>query len=67
MKRIFAAITAMAVGLTMLTACADEGNLEGEIYIPIRQGNTVNYNTAKVYPGTIMGQVPWDAEFTTPN
>ena len=66
MKRIFAAITAMAVGLTMLTACADEGNLEGEIYIPIRQGTTVNYNTAKVYRGTIMEQVTLDAEFTTP-
>ncbi len=66
MKRFFAIAVALSICLSAFTACGNDDNLEDEIYIPIRQGNSVNYDTATVYRGTIMEQVTLEASYATP-
>ncbi len=66
MKRLFLLMTAAAMAASLLTSCG-KASADEEIYIPpIRVGNTVNYNTARVHVGTILEQVTLDGIVTTP-
>lgn len=65
-RRIAALSLAAVISLTALSGCTGDEDLSGEIYIPIRQGNQVNYNTVNAYRGTILEQTVIDADFTTP-
>ena len=59
-------MTAAAMAASLLTSCG-KASADDEIYIPpIRVGNTVNYNTARVHVGTILEQVTLDGIVTTP-
>ncbi len=66
MKRISIVIIALALCLFTFCSCTKAENTDDEIYIPIRKGNQVNYNTVYAYKGTILEQEVLDAEFTTP-
>lgn len=66
MKRIFIVITVLALCLSAFCGCSKKENTDGEIYIPIRKGNQVNYNTVHAYKGTILEQEVLEAAFTTP-
>lgn len=66
MKRILIVALALALCLSVLCGCSKKDNTDGEIYIPIRKGNQVNYNTVHAYKGTILEQAVLDAQFTTP-
>ncbi len=66
MKRILIFALALALCLSAFCGCSKKENTDGEIYIPIRKGNQVNYNTVHAYKGTILEQVVLDAQFTTP-
>lgn len=66
MKRVFTLLTAIVLCLSLLTACGKNDDENKDIYIPIRSGNKVNYNTAFAYKGTIIEQETLDATFTTP-
>ena len=66
MKRISVFLAVLMLCFTLFTACGKNGDVGVNIYIPIRQGNTVNYNTAYPYKGTILEQVVLDASYTTP-
>lgn len=65
MKKLFTIITAAALSAALLTSCG-EVSAEDEIFIPIRVGNTVNYETARAVVGTILEQVTLDGFVTTP-
>lgn len=52
--------------LCMLMVSCGEVSVEDEIKIPIRTGNTVNYNTARVRVGTLREQVTLPGSVTTP-
>ncbi len=54
------------MSLSFMTGCSDKGNADDEIYIPIRQGNAVNYDTARVIKGTIIEEVTLQGGFTNP-
>ena len=66
MKRILIVALALTLCLSAFCGCSKKENTDGEIYIPIRKGNQVNYNTVHAYKGTILEQVVLDAQFTTP-
>lgn len=66
MRRILSIVTVLILCLTLFAACGKDKGNEGEIYIPIRKGNKVNYNTEHAYKGTILEQSVLDAVFTTP-
>lgn len=66
MRRILTLLTVIVLSLTLLSACGNGKGTEGEIYIPIRKGNKVNYNTAFAHRGTILEQEVLEAYFTTP-
>ncbi len=66
MKRIFIVLTALVLCLCTFCGCSDKENTDGEIYIPIRKGNQVNYNTVHAYKGTILEQTVLNAAFSTP-
>lgn len=66
MKRILIVMTVLALCLSAFCGCSKKENTDGEIYIPIRKGNQVNYNTVHAYRGTILEQEVLEAAFTTP-
>lgn len=66
MKRILIFALALTLCLSAFCGCSKKDNAEDEIYIPIRKGNQVNYNTVHAYRGTILEQVVLDAQFSTP-
>ncbi len=66
MKKHFVILLCLVLSLSLLTACSNKGNADDEIYIPIRQGNSVNYDTAHVIIGTIIEEVTLQGNFTNP-
>lgn len=66
MNRFLALAAAAMLVASSFCACTDKNSAEDEIYIPIRKGNQVNYNTVHAYRGTILEQVTVDASFSTP-
>lgn len=66
MKKLLAVLICAVLCLGLFTACGDKNNADDEIYIPIRQGNRVNYDTAYAYIGTILEQVHLEGSFSTP-
>ena len=66
MKKILSLLICAVLCVTLFTACGNKNNAEDEIYIPIRQGNHVNYDTAHAYKGTILEEVYLEGTFSTP-
>lgn len=66
MKKILSLLICAVLCATLFTACSNKNNAEDEIYIPIRQGNHVNYDTAHAYKGTILEEVYLEGTFSTP-
>lgn len=66
MKKLICVLMCMTLALVTFASCGNKVTAEDEIYIPIRQGNSVNYDTAHVYIGTILEQVTLDGSFTSP-
>lgn len=66
MKKLICILTCMTLSLITFASCGNNVTASDEIYIPIRQGNSVNYDTAHVYKGTILEQVTLDGTFTNP-
>ncbi len=66
MKKIITLLLCLVLTLTMFTACSDKDNTDDEIFIPIRQGNSVNYDTARAFRGTIIEEVTLQGGFTNP-
>lgn len=62
----FISIALAVFMLCMLMVSCGEVSVEDEIKIPIRTGNTVNYNTAHAIIGTLREQVTLPGIFTTP-
>lgn len=65
MKKLFAVFIAAALSATLMTSCGNKEDTT-DIYIPIRTGNTVNYDTAGVYVGTILEQVTLEGTVSSP-
>ena len=65
MKKLLSVITAAMIFCVLLVSCG-EVSVDDEVYIPIRTGNKVNYNTAHAIKGTILEQVTLDGSVTTP-
>lgn len=65
MKKFLSAILAAALLCVSLCSCGKTDS-EDDIYIPIREGNQVNYETANAYVGTILEQVVLDGTVTSP-
>lgn len=66
MKRILLILLALTMCAAFFTACNDEDKVSQEIYVPIRTGNSINYDTTRAYRGSITEQVKLDAEITYP-
>lgn len=66
MKRILLILLVLIMCATFFTACNDEDKVAQEIYVPIRTGNSINYDTTKAYRGSITERVKLDAELTYP-
>lgn len=66
MKRLLCILICVILSTAMFVACGDGVTAEDEIYIPIRKGNSVNYETAHAYVGTILEQVTLDGSFSNP-
>lgn len=64
-KKVLATALAAALVLASFTSCG-EASADDEIFIPIRVGSTVNYDTAHAIIGTIIEQVKLDGSVTTP-
>lgn len=56
---------AAALAATAMFGCAKKED-ESDIYIPIRTGNSVNYDTVHATVGTLLEQAALDAGFGTP-
>ena len=65
MKKFLTAALAASLALTMFTACGKE-EAEGDIYIPVRTGNSVNYDTVRASVGTILEQATLEGRITNP-
>lgn len=65
MKRFFSVLAAAAIMSSLLVSCGKTDD-EGDIYIPIRTGNAVNYKTETCYVGTILEQVTIQGDVTAP-
>ena len=65
MKKFLTAALAASLALTMFTACGKE-ETEGDIYIPVRTGNSVNYDTVRASVGTILEQATLEGRITNP-
>ena len=65
MKRFLSIATAMLMTALMLCSCGSDSD-EGDIFIPIRTGTGINYDTAHAIVGTLKEQVTLDGSFTTP-
>ncbi len=66
MKKILIILLALTMCVTLFTACNDEDKVAQEIYVPIRTGNSINYDTTVAYRGSITEEVKLDAEITYP-
>lgn len=66
MKKLLSVLICAVLCLTLFTACGNKNKAEDEIYIPIRSGNKVNYDTAHAYVGTILEEVYLEGTFSSP-
>lgn len=66
MKKTAIYLMILTLCLSLFTACSDKNNVEDEIYIPIRQGNAINYDTTVAYKGSITETVTLEAEIDYP-
>lgn len=65
MNRFLAVIIAALLLCGALASCG-EAEVEDEVYIPIRTGNQVNYETVGAYVGTLLEKVSLVGTVTTP-
>lgn len=65
MKRFLSIALAMLMVSLIFCSCGDNSD-EGDIFIPIRTGTGINYDTAHAIVGTLKEQVTLDGAFTTP-
>ena len=65
MKRFLSIAIAMLMVALLFSSCGDNSD-EGDIFIPIRTGSGINYDTAHAIIGTLKEQVTLDGSFTTP-
>ena len=65
MKKILSVLAAAAVLGTMLVSCGEE-SVEDNVYIPIRTGNVINYETAHAIVGTLKEEVTLQGTVTMP-
>ncbi len=66
MKKLFSLALVLVLCLTLFTACKDEDKVAQEIYVPIRTGNSINYETVVAYKGSITERVTLAAEIGYP-
>lgn len=65
MKKIISAALAVTVAASMLTACAKKDDNQ-DIYIPIRTGSGINYETVHAVVGTLKQEVSLAGAMTNP-
>ncbi len=65
MKKFFSILFASALACMILCSCA-ENDEDENIYIPIKSGGGINYETAHAIVGTISEEVTLDGGFTNP-
>ena len=65
MKKALSILLVIALIPSLLCGCEKKED-ESDIYIPIRTGNSVNYDTVRAKVGTIMEQVSLDGAFGNP-
>lgn len=66
MKKLLSVILVLVLCLTLFTACNEEDKVAQEIYVPIRTGNSINYDTTVAYRGSITEREVIGAEITYP-
>ncbi|MBQ8623787.1 MAG: hypothetical protein IJ424_05325 [Oscillospiraceae bacterium] len=66
MKRLLSIVLVLILSLTLFTACNEEDKVAQEIYVPIRTGNSINYETVVAYRGSITEREVLTAEITYP-
>lgn len=66
MKKLLSIILALTLCLSLFTACGEEDKLAEEIYVPIRTGNSINYDTTVAYKGSITEREVLEASITYP-
>ncbi len=66
MKKLLSIILVLVLCLTLFTACSEEDKVAEEIYVPIRTGNSINYDTVVAYRGSITERETLEASITYP-
>lgn len=65
MKKLLSISLAIIMLALMLTSCGNTSD-DSDIFIPIRTGSAINYETVHAGIGTLKEQVTLDGSFTTP-
>lgn len=65
MKRFLTVILAASLCATLMSSCGQKEDTSN-ISVPIRTGNSINYDTATAYRGTILEQVTLDGSISAP-
>lgn len=66
MKKLLSFLLVLVLCLMLFTACNEEDKVAEEIYVPIRTGNSINYETVVAYKGSITERETLTAEITYP-
>lgn len=66
MKKLLSIILVLVLCLGLFTACGEEDKVAQEIYVPIRTGNSINYDTVVAYRGSITERETLEASVTYP-